>query len=82
MIPAIAVLSPNNSRPPDLLLPESTLPAPSAQKSSHGNNKRETEAVEKEKTCKIAKLSEPAGQRYEKENVDPRRLAATVKNIY
>ncbi|CAH1099041.1 unnamed protein product [Psylliodes chrysocephalus] len=77
MIPAIAVLSPNNSRPPDLLLPESTLPAPSAQKSSHGNNKRETEAVEKEKTCKIAKLSEPAGQRYEKENVDPRRLAAT-----
>ncbi|XP_056636070.1 uncharacterized protein LOC130444827 isoform X1 [Diorhabda sublineata] len=74
-IPAIAVLSPNNSRPPDLLLPEATLPPPPAQK-TFANNKRETEAVEKEKTCKMVKLSEP-GQRYEKENVDPRRLAAT-----
>jgi hypothetical protein len=40
-------------------------------------NKREQEGNDKEKVCKMVKLSDP-GQRYEKENVDPRRLTATV----
>ncbi|KAJ8974825.1 hypothetical protein NQ317_001014 [Molorchus minor] len=44
-IPSIAVLSPNNSCPPDLLVSE----APQPQKSSLLSNKRETEAAEKRK---------------------------------
>lgn len=69
-------MSPNNSRPPDFLLMD---PSPStASKSSNGNNKRETEAGDKEKNCKMVKLSEPE-QHYEKENMDPKKLAATVR---
>ncbi|XP_018565805.1 uncharacterized protein LOC108906859 [Anoplophora glabripennis] len=71
-IPSIAVLSPNNGRPPDILVAEAPLP----QKSSLSSNKRETESADKEKVCKMVKLSEPE-QRYEKENVDPRRLPTT-----
>lgn len=73
-IPSIAVLSPNNSRSPDFLIPE--VPQP-VHKSSLSGNKREQEGNDKEKVCKMVKLSDP-GQRYEKENVDPRRLTATV----
>lgn len=69
------MLSPNNSRPPDFLFVDST--STSAPKPSNGNNKRETEGGDKEKNCKMVKLSEPE-QRYEKENVDPRKLATTV----
>ncbi|XP_066148463.1 uncharacterized protein [Euwallacea fornicatus] len=67
-IPAIAVLSPNNSRPLDLLLP-------SDSKSYSNNNKRETDASgsEKEKE-KRAKLSDSSGPSCEKENMDPRKL--------
>ncbi|XP_045464276.1 uncharacterized protein LOC123673705 isoform X1 [Harmonia axyridis] len=72
-IPSIAVLSPNNSRPPDLLLPEQQ----QQQKAQTSMPKsilvsRETESIDKEKACKALKLFE-AGQRYEKENVDPRK---------
>lgn len=67
------MLSPNNGRPPDILIPEAPLP----QKSSLSSNKRETESADKEKVCKMVKLSEPE-QRYEKENVDPRRLPTTA----
>ncbi|KAL3276197.1 hypothetical protein HHI36_020915 [Cryptolaemus montrouzieri] len=67
-IPAIAVLSPNNSRLPDLLLPEPQQQV--APKSILVN--RETEPIDKEKACKALKLFE-TGQRYEKENVDPRK---------
>ncbi|KAJ8955789.1 hypothetical protein NQ314_006838, partial [Rhamnusium bicolor] len=73
-IPSIAVLSPNNGRPPDFLVPET----PPPQKSSLLSHKRETEAADKEKICKMVKLTEP-GQRYEKENVDPRRLPTTMR---
>lgn len=73
-IPSIAVLSPNNSRPPDFLLDPSSS---AVTKPSTGGNKRETEAPDKENTCKMVKLSEPE-QLYEKENVDPRKLATTV----
>lgn len=71
-------MSPNNSRPPDLLLPESIPPPiqPPPQKSSLAN-KRETDTADKDKVLKMVKLSEP-GERYEKENVDPRRLPTTV----
>ncbi|XP_044270346.1 cAMP-specific 3',5'-cyclic phosphodiesterase 4A-like isoform X2 [Tribolium madens] len=71
-IPAIAVLSPNNSRSPDFLIPE----APQSLHKSSLSGKREQEGNDKEKVCKMVKLSDP-GQRYEKENVDPRRLTAT-----
>lgn len=72
-IPSIAVLSPNNSRSPDFLIPE----VPQSAHKSSLSGKRETESNDKEKVCKMVKLSDP-GQRYEKENVDPRRLTATV----
>ncbi|KAG5893591.1 hypothetical protein JTB14_019262 [Gonioctena quinquepunctata] len=75
MIPSIAVLSPNNSRPPDMLLPEAP-PSTAAQPKYSLATKREPENGDKEKNCKIVKLSEP-GQRYEKENVDPRRIPTT-----
>ncbi|XP_023029993.2 uncharacterized protein isoform X2 [Leptinotarsa decemlineata] len=75
-IPSIAVLSPNNSRPPDMLLPEALPSTSPPQKSSLGSNKRETESNDKDKNAKMVKLSEP-GQRYEKENVDPRRVPTT-----
>ncbi|XP_076263165.1 uncharacterized protein LOC143198089 isoform X2 [Rhynchophorus ferrugineus] len=70
-IPAIAVLSPNNSRPPDLLLP-------GEPKTFCNNNKRETDTTngEKEKEKRV-KLSESSGPFCEKENVDPRRLQAS-----
>lgn len=77
-IPSIAVLSPNNSRPPDFLLLDPTNTSP--PKSSNGNNKRETEDGDKDKNCKMVKLSEPE-QRYEKENVDPRKLATSVSFV-
>lgn len=63
-IPSIAVLSPNNGRPTDTLLQDTPKP-------SISGNKREPDFVEKEKSYKMVKLSE-TGQRYEKENVDPR----------
>ncbi|XP_044748639.1 uncharacterized protein LOC123309533 isoform X2 [Coccinella septempunctata] len=78
-IPSIAVLSPNNGRPPDLIVPE-----PPQQQQQQQQQKaqtampksilvsRETESSDKEKACKALKLFE-AGQRYEKENVDPRK---------
>ncbi|XP_050312092.1 cAMP-specific 3',5'-cyclic phosphodiesterase 4A-like isoform X2 [Anthonomus grandis grandis] len=72
-IPAIAVLSPNNSRPPDLLLPGETKTLGS------NNNKRETEAAscaEKEKEKRV-KLSESSGPFCEKENLDPRQIQGT-----
>lgn len=78
-IPSIAVLSPNNSRPPDFLLLDPTSNT-SPPKSSNANNKRETEDGDKEKYCKIVKLSEPE-QRYEKENVDPRKCTSSVSLI-
>lgn len=63
-IPSIAVLSPNNSRPPDLLLS-------SESKSYSNNNKRETDTcvTEKDKEKRV-KLSESG----EKENLDPKKL--------
>ena len=64
-IPSIAVLSPSNGRPPDL----SDVTAPPKASVS---GKRESDLLEKEKAHKIVKLSD-SGQRYEKENVDPRR---------
>lgn len=72
-IPSIAVLSPNNSRPPDLLLPEST-----SKSSISNNNKREQESVDK--VCKMVKLSQP-GEHHEKENVDPKKLVATTVSV-
>lgn len=59
------MLSPNNGRPADLL------DIISPQKPSI-SGKREPEAFDKEKAYKILKVSDP-GQRYEKENLDPRR---------
>ncbi|KAK9712247.1 3prime5prime-cyclic nucleotide phosphodiesterase [Popillia japonica] len=64
-IPSIAVLSPNNGRPFELV--DVVLP----QKPSI-SGKREPEAFDKEKAYKIQKMSD-SGQRYEKENLDPRR---------
>ncbi|KAH1003670.1 hypothetical protein HUJ04_003551 [Dendroctonus ponderosae] len=67
-IPAIAVLSPNNSRPPDLLL--------STDSKTHCiSNKRETDSSggEKEKEKRV-KLSESSGPFCEKENLDPSKL--------
>ncbi|KAI4471055.1 cyclic nucleotide phosphodiesterase [Holotrichia oblita] len=64
-IPSIAVLSPNNGRPFELV--DVVLP----QKPSI-SGKREPEAFDKEKAYKILKISD-SGQRYEKENLDPRR---------
>ncbi|XP_071054218.1 uncharacterized protein [Onthophagus taurus] len=64
-IPSIAVLSPNNGRPSEIL------DVPMNQKPS-ASGKREPDTVEKEKASKIPKISD-IGQRYEKENVDPRR---------
>ncbi|KAF2901887.1 hypothetical protein ILUMI_04298 [Ignelater luminosus] len=71
-IPSIAVLSPNNSRAPELLVPD----VPPSSRSSIPNNKREQENSDKEKACKMPKLAE-SDQRFEKENVDPRLLAST-----
>lgn len=71
-IPSIAVLSPNNGRPSDVLLLSSSDSPPA--KSTNSNNKREPEYSDKEKSYKIAKLSE-TGQKCEKENVDPRSSA-------
>lgn len=73
-IPSIAVLSPNNSRPPDLLLPEST-----SKTSISNNNKREQETVDK--VCKMVKLSQP-NEHHEKENVDPKKLTATTVSVF
>ncbi|KRT80823.1 hypothetical protein AMK59_5724 [Oryctes borbonicus] len=64
-IPSIAVLSPNNGRPSELV------DIMSPQKPSI-SGKREPEAFDKEKAYKILKISD-SGQRYEKENLDPRR---------
>ncbi|XP_031349176.1 uncharacterized protein LOC116175186 isoform X3 [Photinus pyralis] len=72
-IPSIAVLSPNNSQPPELLVPD-ILPS---VRPCISNNKREQENAEKEKASKIPKLAE-TDQRFEKENVDPRLLAANA----
>lgn len=66
-------MSPSNGRPSEILLSES-IPG----KSSSNNNKREPEHLEKEKSYKIAKLSE-SGQKYEKENVDPRSSSNVSK---
>lgn len=73
------MLSPNNSRPPDLLLPEST--TTSKTSISNNNNKREQETVDK--VCKMVKLSQP-DEHHEKENVDPKKLmtAATTVSIF
>lgn len=71
-IPSIAVLSPNNSRGPDLLLPE--IPA---SKCSVSRNKREQENSDKEKPGKMVKLSEDA-QLHEKENLDPKKVPTNV----
>lgn len=69
-IPTINILSPNNCR--------SGSDTDSLSKIiSSGNNKRESETLEKEKASKIAKLSDN-GQRYEKENVDPRKFMPPV----
>lgn len=67
------MLSPNNSRAPELLVPD----VPPSSRSSIPNNKREQENSDKEKACKMPKLAE-SDQRFEKENVDPRLLASTV----
>ncbi|XP_065161528.1 uncharacterized protein [Atheta coriaria] len=64
-IPSIAVLSPNNGRPSEFT--DTSPPKPSISSSG----KREPEEP-KEKSFKLQKLSDN-GQRYEKENVDPRR---------
>lgn len=69
-IPSIAVLSPSNGRPPEVLLSDSA-PGKSSSNNNNNNNKREQEFSEKEKSYKVAKFSE-IGQKYEKENVDPR----------
>lgn len=64
------MLSPNNSRGLEILVPE----APSSPRT----HKREKEQLDnKEKSCKMLKLSE-ADQHWEKENVDPRLSATTV----
>lgn len=64
------MLSPNNGRPFELV--DVVLP----QKPSI-SGKREPEAFDKEKAYKIQKMSD-SGQRYEKENLDPRRHS----NVY
>ncbi|XP_019865387.2 cAMP-specific 3',5'-cyclic phosphodiesterase 4A isoform X2 [Aethina tumida] len=77
-IPSIAVLSPSNGRPPDMLVgTEASTPPPMPHKSSLAN-KREPEPGDREKVCKMVKLSDPPGQRYQKENVDPRRSTTNL----
>ncbi|KAL1518131.1 hypothetical protein ABEB36_001802 [Hypothenemus hampei] len=65
-IPAIAVLSPNNSRPPDLVLHGDS-------KIHSNNNKRETDDLEKDKDKRV-KLSEETTVFCEKENLDPKQV--------
>nr|CAI5863136.1 unnamed protein product [Callosobruchus analis] len=46
---------------------------------SGGGNKREPDAGGgADKAVKMVKLSDPSGQRYQKENVDPRKLPTTI----
>ncbi|KAK4877399.1 hypothetical protein RN001_009905 [Aquatica leii] len=71
-IPSIAVLSPNNSRASELLVPDIS----PSNRSTISNNKREQENCDKEKASKIPKLAE-SDQTFEKENVDPRMLATS-----
>lgn len=68
-IPSIAVLSPNNSRLPDAILSE---PATSQVSPKSILMTSRKDDVDKERSAKVIKLFE-SGQRYEKENVDPRK---------
>lgn len=74
IIPTIIILSPNNCRDTDV----QTDPP---NKIISSCNKREPEALEKEKASKMPKLSD-SGQRYEKENVDPRKFMPPVWIFY
>ncbi|VEN39754.1 unnamed protein product [Callosobruchus maculatus] len=87
-IPSIAVLSPNNGRPPELLLggvpaapvpPTSGAPAPPTVviQKPPGNKREPDTGGGADKAVKMVKLSDPSGQRYQKENVDPRKLPTT-----
>lgn len=70
------MLSPNNNRPVDMLLPSSSDQTASAVKTN--GNKRDQETPG-EKNCKMVKLSENS-QHHEKENVDPTKLSTVSLN--
>lgn len=75
-VPTITILSPSNGRASETLITELQLTKPGST-----SYKREPEALDKEKASKIARLSSESGQKYEKENVDPRRFLPPGLNI-